>query len=112
MARFLASTPDEKLRNGARAVALAERASDLTGGENAHALDTLAAAYAAAGRFPAAVSTAHHAAQRARAAGDESLADAIEQRLALYALEKPFVAPRAEVPSSVVESEETPPGEK
>src|SRR5262245_1856384 len=109
LARFLASTPDEKLRDGERAVALAERANDLTGGENAHALDTLAAAYAAAGRFPAALSTAHRAAQRARALGDEALAGAIEQRLALYAAEKPFLSPRAE-PSSEVESEGTPLG--
>ena len=107
LARFLASTPDETLRNGERALALAERASDLTGGENPHALDTLAAAYAAAGRFPTAVTAAHHAAQRARAAGDEALAGEIEQRLALYALEKPFIAPRAELQSPAVEGEET-----
>ena len=106
LARFLASTPDETLRDGARAVPLAERASELTGGENPHALDTLAAAYAAAGRFPAAVTTAHRAAQRARALGNEALAGAIEQRLALYALEKPFVAPRAEVPGAGAGSDE------
>ncbi|NOT32006.1 MAG: sulfatase-like hydrolase/transferase [Planctomycetes bacterium] len=105
LARFLASTPDEKLRNGERALALAQRASDLTGGENPHALDTLAAAYAAAGRFPDAVTAAHHAEKRARAIGDEALAAAIEQRLALYALEKPFIAPRAEVKGSEVGSE-------
>jgi len=106
LARFLASTPDEKLRNGERALALAQRASDLTGGENPHALDTLAAAKAAAGHFPEAVTAAHHAAQRAHSLGDEALAAAIEQRLALYALEKPFLAPRAEPRSTAVESEE------
>jgi arylsulfatase A-like enzyme/Flp pilus assembly protein TadD len=105
LARFLASTPEEKLRDGARAVALAERVSDLTGGENPHALDTLAAAYAAAGRFPEAVTAAHGAAQRARAIGDEALAGAIEQRLAFYALERPFIARRTELQCAAVESE-------
>jgi tetratricopeptide (TPR) repeat protein len=105
LARFLASTPDEKLRNGERAIALAERASELTGGQHPQALDTLAAALAAAGRFPEAVSMAHRAAQRARALGDETMAGEVEQRLALYALEQPFLVPREELPSRATDSE-------
>ncbi|TDJ70440.1 MAG: tetratricopeptide repeat protein [Planctomycetota bacterium] len=94
LARFLATTPDEDLRDGPRAVELAKSASDIFGGENPRALDTLAAAYAAAGLFPMAVSTAYKARDRARIAGDDALAGAIEERIALYELEEPFVVTR------------------
>lgn len=94
LARFLATCPDEALRDGERAVALAEVARDRTDSRSARVLDTLAAAYATAGRFADALTTAHQAQQRAKLDGDESFAQAIEKRLALYALEKPFVAAR------------------
>ena len=100
LARFLATCPDETLHDGERAVALAERARDLTGSRHARVLDTLAAAYAAAGRYSEALTTAHQAQQRARLDGDEPLAKAIEERLALYALGEPFVAVRAAVEES------------
>jgi len=47
-------------------------------------LDNLAAAYAAAGRRQAAIATARRAADRARAAGEPTLAAAIERRAQLY----------------------------
>ncbi|MAB80748.1 MAG: hypothetical protein CMJ89_15475 [Planctomycetes bacterium] len=94
LARFLAACPDEGLRDPQRAVALAERAVELTGQKNAQALDTLAIAYAADGRFADAISAAHRAGQRARLDGNESLAEAIEGRLALYALGEVFVETR------------------
>ncbi len=100
LARFLATCPDEALREGERAVALAERARDLTEARNARVLDTLAAAYAADGRYTDALATAHQAEQRAKLDGDELLAEAIVERLALYALGKPFVAARAAVEES------------
>lgn len=105
LARFLATTPVDELRNGARAVALAQRAVDLTGGANPHTLDTLAAAYAAADRFPEALSTAHRAQQQAAATGQAALAQAIEQRLAFYALDRAFVAPRVQ-PASAADANE------
>ncbi len=85
--------PDERFRNGERAAALAERANDLCEGQNPRVLDTLAAAYAAAGRFPEAVKAAHKAQQLATQNGNSALANAIEERLACYALEKTFVEP-------------------
>ncbi len=96
----LATCPDETLRDGTRAVVLAERARDLTGSRNARVLDTLAVVYAAAGRYSDALTAAHQAEQRAQLDGDELLAKAIEERLALYALEKPFVAARPAVEES------------
>jgi tetratricopeptide (TPR) repeat protein len=51
LACVLASDPADSLRNGPRAVTLAEEASQLTGGQQAYVLGTLAMAYAEAGRF-------------------------------------------------------------
>ena len=93
LARFLATCPDEELRDADLAVSLAERARDLTGGRSGRVLDTLAAAYAAAGRFSEAVTAAHQSQQRARLDGDDALATEIEERLALYAVGEAWVAP-------------------
>jgi tetratricopeptide (TPR) repeat protein len=68
----------------ARAVALAERACDLTGHQLPGYLDTLAAAYAAAGRFNDAIATAQKAVELAHSAGQSQLAGEIQARLKLY----------------------------
>jgi tetratricopeptide (TPR) repeat protein len=47
----LATSPDDKLRDGARAVTMATEACELTGYETPHILSTLAAAYAESGDF-------------------------------------------------------------
>lgn len=57
----LATQEDAKLREGAEAVRLAEQALQATGSKVPEVLDTLAAAYAEAGRFPEAVQTAKKA---------------------------------------------------
>ena len=51
-AHALAASPNPSDRNGAEAVRFAERAVQLSGARNPAYLDTLAAAYAEAGRFP------------------------------------------------------------
>ena len=61
LAWLLATTPDPALRNGTRAVTLAQQAVRLSGGESPQLLDTLAAAYAEAGNFSEAVATAKRA---------------------------------------------------
>ena len=91
LARFLATCSEMRFRDGARAVALAERAAELTQYRSARVLDTLAAAYAAAGRFAEAVTSAHRAQQRASLDGQGPLAGEIEARLALYARGEAFV---------------------
>ncbi len=68
----------------ARAVTLAERACELSGNRLPVRLDTLAAAYAAAGRFNDAVATAQKAVDLARSAGQPEIAKEIESRLKLY----------------------------
>ena len=63
---------------------LAERACELTGYREADLLDTLAVAYAAAGRFPEALATAETAAAVAAKAGNLSLAAEIRSRVPLF----------------------------
>jgi len=90
MAWWLATCPDAAQRDGARAVRWAGRLNERTGGKDARILDTLAAAYAEAGRFGEAVATARKAQAAARAADQAALAAEVEQRLALYAAAKPY----------------------
>jgi tetratricopeptide (TPR) repeat protein len=75
------------------AVQLAQRACSLTNRRDAACLDTLAAAYASAGRFDDAVSTAKGAWQMAQAAGQNPLAEEIHIRLQLYRDRKPYREP-------------------
>jgi tetratricopeptide (TPR) repeat protein len=55
LAWMLATTPNGRLRNGRRAVVFAQKSCALTNWSNAFSIDTLAAAYAAAGDFSQAV---------------------------------------------------------
>ena len=63
---------------------LAERAVRLTNNANATALDTLAAAYAAAGQTERAIATADNALKVAMDAGERELAAEIRARLERY----------------------------
>jgi len=84
LAWVLATSPDPMARNGADAVRYGERACELTGYRQAMLVGTLAAAYAEAGRFPEAVTTAEKARTLAQAAGDEKLAARNTELLELY----------------------------
>jgi tetratricopeptide (TPR) repeat protein len=84
-----ATHPDAKMRNGKEAVAFAEKAAKLRP-EDAQTLDTLAAAYAEAGRFKDAVETANEAKQAADKAKDKLLGGGIAARQKLYEAGKPF----------------------
>jgi tetratricopeptide (TPR) repeat protein len=84
LAWILATNPNPTLRNGISAVRLAERACALTAHEDAAMLDTLAAAYAEAGRFAEAIKTAEHAATLARTRSNPKLTAEIEAKLPLY----------------------------
>ncbi|MCW5981951.1 MAG: tetratricopeptide repeat protein [Bryobacteraceae bacterium] len=83
-ARVLATSPEDALRDGAEAVALAERAVKLSGGREPAVLDTLGAAYAEAGRFSEAVETARRAAALAVDGNKQALAETLNSRIALY----------------------------
>ena len=57
LAFILATTPDEKLRDGRRAIALSKKAKTLQPKPSFDVLDTMAAAYAEAGEFDTAIKT-------------------------------------------------------
>ena len=81
------------VRGGPEAVRLAEQACQLTARQDPLYLDTLAAAYAEAGRFPEAVAAAQQAAAVATARGQKELAAQIQTRLELYRAGKPYREP-------------------
>jgi Flp pilus assembly protein TadD len=91
LAWILASTSNENVRDGPEAVKLAERACELTQRREPILLGTLAAAYAAAGRFKEAVETAIQAREKAIAAGQNEVAERNGQLLELYRAGKPYV---------------------
>jgi Flp pilus assembly protein TadD len=84
LAWLLATSAPEEAGDPVRAVALAERACKRMDNREASYLDTLAAAYAAAGRFDDAIATAQKAIELARADGQPNLVGKIEGRLQLY----------------------------
>jgi len=90
LAWVLATCPQASLRNGIKAVELAERAKQLAGGGNPAVLCTLAAAYAETGRYPEAVETAQRAMQLAEAQSNATLAGTLQSQLKFYQAGIPF----------------------
>ncbi|MGO8836407.1 MAG: tetratricopeptide repeat protein [Limisphaerales bacterium] len=93
LAWVLATSPDDQLRNGTEAVRLAEQACELTHYREPLFIGTLAAAYAEAGRFPEAVTTAEKAEQLATSAGLTAVAAKNHELLELYQAGKPHHEP-------------------
>jgi tetratricopeptide (TPR) repeat protein len=81
---LIATAGDVSAEDANNAIEFAERACDKTGYNQANLLDTLAAAYAAGGRFDEAVTTAQKAIDAAKARGQDELAGAIQKRIELY----------------------------
>ena len=71
-------------------MALAERAAGLAGGQDPSVLDSLAAAYAEAGRFAEAVDSATRAQRLAAQQGKPDLSAQIKSRIALYQARTPY----------------------
>jgi len=84
IAQILAVHPNPKRRNAGQAIKFAEQASRMTEYRSAPILSTLASAYAAAGQFDRAVTTAQTALELASVSHAEGLANQIRQRLELY----------------------------
>ncbi len=76
-------------RNAREAVLLAERAREVSPKPNAVVFDTLAAAYAEAGRYEEAVTACARALELARAQGQEAERRRYEEHLALFRADKP-----------------------
>ena len=84
LAWVLATAPDPSLRDGARAVQLAERVLQLSGYGKAVVFRTLAAAYAETGRFRAAIEIAKRGLQLATEQKDSALADELRKNISLF----------------------------
>jgi len=84
LARLLATATDPAVRDGSRAVELALDVCARTGNRDPRALDTLAAAYSATGRFESAHATALRAEARARELGDADTATEIASHARSY----------------------------
>jgi spermidine synthase len=93
LAWLLATSPQASVRNGNRAVELALRANQITGGENPMILSTLAAAYAGAGQFGDAQQSARKAVEQAAAAGRPGLVEELTRELKLYEAGLPYQEP-------------------
>jgi len=93
LAWYLATSPQDALRNGAEAVRWAEVATRSEGLARFAALDTLAAAQAESGDFASAVETARRAAQMAEQAGEKDVLRLLERRLRFYEQGRPFRSP-------------------
>jgi tetratricopeptide (TPR) repeat protein len=90
LAWLRATCPEASLRNGAEAIEHARRADQVYGGKRVEVLDVLAAAYAEAGRFPDALSTARKALELATQQKAQAWAQVLRTRIALYEAGKPF----------------------
>ncbi len=90
LAWLLATLPSADGGDPLRAVTLARQACDLTHNHEPHYLDTLAAAYAAQGRFSDATETARKALALARADSQTQLVAEVQARLDLYRSGRPF----------------------
>jgi tetratricopeptide (TPR) repeat protein len=90
LAWALATGPQATLRDGVSAVALAQKAVRLSGGENPRMLRTLAAADAEAGRFAEAAETARQALQLASGQKNDALAATLQKELELYQMNTPM----------------------
>ena len=86
----LATNPEAGKRNGAVAVILAEGACRRTHYQVTAMVGTLAAAYAEAGRFDDAISTAQKAITLARRNGESDLLQKNQELLALYLKHQPY----------------------
>ncbi|MGA8408297.1 MAG: tetratricopeptide repeat protein [Candidatus Acidiferrales bacterium] len=92
-ASLLATCPDSALRNSADALAFADRAQQLTKGQDAAILDTLSAAYAEAGRFPKAIEVEQQAISVASQQGKAALANTLSAHLTRYESHTPLREP-------------------
>ena len=84
LAWILATCSDVSMRDGARAVTLAAKAVQASGGQDPIFVRTLAAAHAEAGQFAEAIATAEAAKTLANAQSKPDLANRLEEEISLY----------------------------
>ena len=84
----LATSPDDKLRDGQRAIKLATKACEVTEYKKAHILSTLAAAYAETGDFETAVKWSGKAVELG--VKEKEVDDQLKKELESYQQKKPW----------------------
>lgn len=95
VAWVLATSPDPEVRNGAKAVTLAQQVTRLSRGSDPLIAGTLAAAYAEAGQFSEARATVERAVQLASAQGKTALVADLQAQARFYEAGQPYrEAPR------------------
>jgi hypothetical protein len=95
LARLLAAAPDDRVRDGARALALA-RALEQSQPPTLALVETIAMALAEVGRFDEAVARQRQAIEGARDAGRPDLAARLTANLRLYEQRRPCRTPWAD----------------
>jgi protein O-mannosyl-transferase len=90
LAWVFATSPDDSLRDGAKAVQLAEQALRISRGRIPIIFRTLAAAYAESGQFSEARQTAQRGIELANSQGNSALAAELQGNIALYQERQPL----------------------
>ncbi|MEP7014117.1 MAG: tetratricopeptide repeat protein [Verrucomicrobiota bacterium] len=90
LAWVLATCADPLLRDGPRALVLAEQANKLSGDANPRVLRSLAAAYAENGQFSLAIEAARRALQMAHDQGQTPFNYALQDEIARYQMARPY----------------------
>ena len=93
LAWILSTTDNAEIRNPQSAIDFAHKACQLTNYQNPGLLDTLAAAYAADGKFPIAIQTAQKAIKLAQTSEQKNLENEIQKHLLQYKASKPYLEP-------------------
>jgi Tfp pilus assembly protein PilF len=93
LAWVFATCPDTSIRDGRRAVDLAQQALRLSGSKNPLTFRTLAAAYAESGRFAEAIDAAQRGLELAAAQGNSALAENLWSNIAVYQSNSPLRGP-------------------
>ena len=113
LAWLLATSPDDKLRDGKRAIELATEGCKVTDYKQAHLLSTLAAGYAETGDFKTAIEWSQKA---VAAAPDEEMKANLVKELESYQAGKPWREaqnePPAPEPEAPAEKTANKPGER
>ena len=105
LAWVFAACPEESIRDGGRAIELAERALRLSGGKIPMIFRILGAAYAENGRFSQAIETAQRGAELATRQGNPGLAAELQSNVAVYQSGRPLRDPSLTIGSSSPHSE-------
>ena len=93
LAWVFATCPEDSIRDGTRAVELAEKALRISRGKIPMIYRVLAAAYGESGRFADAVETAQRGVELANNQGNPALAAELQSNIALYQSSRPLRDP-------------------